>query len=141
MTRTPKDVTDAELAILKVLWERESASVREITDEVYSSDSDSDYATVKKLLARLEKKKFVSRDREQIAHQFSAIVSRDDLLGIRLQGLADNLCGGSQTPLLMQLLNTEEVNAQQRQQLRDLIQEISESKSASKSQKRGKKSE
>lgn len=129
MTRPPKDVTDAELAILKVLWEKESASVREITNQIYSDNSESDYATVKKLLARLEKKKFVSRDRQQIAHQFQATISRDDLLGIRLQGLADNLCGGSQTPLLMQLLNTEDVDAQQRLQLRDLIQDIAKSKS------------
>ena len=35
MARTPQDVTDAELAILEVLWELDSATIRQITDNLY----------------------------------------------------------------------------------------------------------
>lgn len=139
MTGVAKDITEAELAILRVIWEQESATVREITHQIYPNNSESDYATVKKLLARLEKKEFVHRDRSETAHRFSARVSHDELLGMRLQGLADNLCGGSQTPLLLKLLNAEDVTSKQRQQLRQLISDISQdSRSDQSKPKKGK---
>ncbi len=125
MPRNSQDVTDAELAVLRVLWEQGATSIREITEQVYSRNTESDYATVKKLLARLERKEFVSRDRSQLAHTFSASVTLDELLARRLQGIADNLCEGSQTPLLMQLIRNEGVTPNQRKKLRDLIDEIS----------------
>ncbi|MDB4778255.1 BlaI/MecI/CopY family transcriptional regulator [bacterium] len=139
MTGVAKDITEAELAILRVIWEQDSATVREITHQIYPNNSESDYATVKKLLARLEKKEFVSRDRSETAHRFTALVSRDDLLGIRLQGLADNLCDGSRTPLLLKLLNTKEVTAQQQHQLRQLINDISKASSESGNSKSNKR--
>jgi len=128
MPRNRQDVTDAELAILKDLWEFGPANIRDITARVYPSNSESDYATVKKLLARLEKKSFVSRDRQQIAHLFEAAISLDDLLAMRLQGLADNLCGGSQAPLLMHFLEKGRITRSQRKQLRELIDKPSESR-------------
>jgi predicted transcriptional regulator len=124
MARNSQDVTDAELAVLRVLWDDGPANIREITAKIYPTNTESDYATVKKLLARLEQKNFVSRDRGLHAHRFEAKITLDDLLAKRLQGLADNLCGGSQTPLLMHLLRTDDVTPVQRQKLRDLIQDI-----------------
>ena len=55
MARTPQDVTDAELAVLQVLWELETATVREITDRLYLEGTT---ATVQKLLERLELRGF-----------------------------------------------------------------------------------
>ncbi len=124
MPRNAQDVTDAELAVLKVLWRTPSATIREITDELYPRRTDSDYATVKKLLARLEKKRFVQRNRNQMAHTFRATLSLDDLLGRRLEVIANNLCDGSPTPLLMHLIRTDGITKKQQQQLRELIQEI-----------------
>ncbi len=126
MGRRAQDVTDAELAILKVLCREGSATIRQITDQLYPRQSDSDYATVKKLLARLEKKRFVRRSRKQMAHTFQAVLSLDELLGRRLEVLAENLCDGSSTPLLMHLIRTDEISKKQREQLRRLIQEIAD---------------
>ncbi len=135
MTKSPRDVTEAELAVLRVLWDRGQSSVREITETVYGSGDVSDYSTVKKLLLRLEKKYFVTRSREKVPHRFEAATSRDDLLSRRLKTLADDLCDGSQTPLLMNLLQGEEVSDEQRQTLRDLIEGISEGATHKKSRK------
>jgi predicted transcriptional regulator len=119
-----RDVTDAELAVLQVLWEQGAATVREITGRVYPSQSESDYATVKKLLARLEAKKCVRRDRSRSVHSFSARVGRDDLIGRRLQDVADALCEGSWTPLLTHVVGAQELTARQQQMLADLIDEL-----------------
>ena len=60
MAQKPKDVTDAEMAVLQVLWDRSSATIRELTDAVYPGGGASDYSTVKKLLARLQTKGLVT---------------------------------------------------------------------------------
>src|SRR5207253_2491412 len=104
MARTPQDVTDAELAVLNVLWDGGPATIRQITDALYPQGGVSKYATVQKLLERLESDGYVLRDRTASVHVFAAAVSRDELIGRRLRSLADKLCGGSLTPLLSQLL-------------------------------------
>ncbi|MBV9122830.1 MAG: BlaI/MecI/CopY family transcriptional regulator, partial [Planctomycetes bacterium] len=56
MARTPRDVTDTELAILEVLWERGQATRRQLMDALYPGGGPAQYATIQKLLERLEGK-------------------------------------------------------------------------------------
>jgi predicted transcriptional regulator len=124
MARTPQDVTDAELAILQVLWEKGPATIRQLTDQLYPKGGTAHYATVQKLLERLEAKACVTRDRSTWVHVFAAAIDRDDLIGRRLQAMAEKLCGGSLTPLLTHLVRAERLSPQERQALRALIDEL-----------------
>jgi BlaI family transcriptional regulator, penicillinase repressor len=124
MARTPQDVTDAELAVLQVLWDEGPATIRRLTDVLYPAGGAAQYATVQKLLERLEAKGYVGRRRTGAAHLFSAAVPRDELIGRRLQDVAEKLCGGSLTPLLTHLVRTRRLSARERQELRDLIDEL-----------------
>ena len=124
MARTPQDVTDAELAVLQVLWDGGPATIRRLTDVLYPAGGAAQYATVQKLLDRLEAKGYVGRRRTGSAHLFSAAVPRDELIGRRLQDVAEKLCGGSLTPLLTHLVRTRRLSARERQELRDLIDEL-----------------
>ena len=124
MGRTPQDVTDAELAILEVLWRDGPATIRQLTDTLYPLGTSAHYATVQKLLERLEAKDFVRRQRSVAAHRFTAAVDRADLIGRRLQATAEKLCGGSLTPLLMHLVRARRLSARERQELRSLIDEL-----------------
>ena len=54
MARTPQDVTDAELAVLQILWDGGAATIRQLTDVLYPGGGTAQYATVQKLLERLE---------------------------------------------------------------------------------------
>jgi BlaI family penicillinase repressor len=121
MDRIVRDVTDAELAILQVLWEQGSATIRQIADLLYPGGTDAQYATVQKLLERLEEKKHVVRDRSAHAHRFSACTDRDALVGRRLREMAEKLCGGMMAPLLTHLVRAEALTAKERQELRALI--------------------
>ena len=123
MARTPQDVTDAELAVLEVLWDEGPAPIRRITEVLYKAAKTSQYATVQKLLERLEDKKCVRRDRGGAVHQFAAAIAREELIGRRLQSVAEQLCGGSWTPLLTHLVQNRRLTAEERQALRDLIDE------------------
>lgn len=124
MARPSQDVTDAELSILQVLWDRGSATVRELAEELYESYSASQHATVQKLLERLEAKQCVQRNREGWPHVFEAIVARSDLINRRLQQTADKLCEGSMQPLLTHLVKAGRLSAEQRESLRSLLDEL-----------------
>jgi BlaI family penicillinase repressor len=124
MARTAKDVTEAELAILQVLWDGGPATIRQLTEVLYPEGGASKYATVQKLLDRLSADEYVRRDRTGGINVFAAAVGRDDLIGRRLRTLADKLCGGSLTPLLSHLLNSRPLSAEERNSLRSLIDEL-----------------
>ena len=124
MIRAPQDATDAELAVLQVLWDQGPVTVRTITDVIYPKGTASHYGTVQKLLERLEAKRFVSRDRGHWPHVFAAAIDRDVLIGMRLRVMADKLCGGSLTPLLTQLVQAEGLSSADRQALRQQLDEL-----------------
>src|SRR5437870_4089173 len=104
MARTPQDVTDAELAVLQVLWDGGPTTIRQLTETLYPKGTNAHYATVQKLLERLESKGCVARDRAVWPHVFEATVDRDELVSRRLQAVAEKLCEGSLTPLLTHLV-------------------------------------
>ena len=122
------DVTDAELAVLQALWERGSATIRQLTDMLYPEGNEAHYATVQKLLERLEGKGHVRRDRSAHAHRFTALIDRDTLVGQRLRTMAEKLCGGMMAPLLTHLVRAEALSSQERQELRDLIDQLDRKK-------------
>ena len=121
MAKKSLSVTEYELAVLEVLWGRGSATIRDITEQVYGETSSTVYATVQKLLERLEKKGCVSRDRSLFAHVFHPEIDRSDLIDQGLDSLAAKLCGGSLTPLLVHLAEATELTDQDRKMLRELI--------------------
>jgi BlaI family transcriptional regulator, penicillinase repressor len=124
VTRKARDVTEAELGVLQVLWNHGSRTIREITAILDAPNQDVYYATVKKLLERLEVKGFVRREPKGIAYLYAATVGRDELVGERLRVLSDSLCDGSVTPLLTQLAQHERLNKKQQAALMALISEL-----------------
>jgi predicted transcriptional regulator len=125
MPRKAQDVTDAELAILHFLWERGSATVRDIADALYPNGPASDVATVQKLLHRLEGKQCVRRNRKCWPHVFGPAIARENLIERRLQTTADTLCDGAMEPLLTHLVRSR-LSATERQRLRKLLDELDE---------------
>jgi predicted transcriptional regulator len=79
---------------------------------------------VQKLLERLEAKACVSRDTSARAHTFQAAIARDELIGRRLQTVAQKLCDGSMTPLLTHLVRAKRLSAKEWQELVALIDEL-----------------
>src|SRR5262245_2383266 len=124
MARTAKDVTDAELAVLEVLWRRGESSIREIADELYPGGASSELATVQKLCERLVAKSFVARHRGRRPQLFAAAVDRQQLIGRQLKLVADKLCAGSYTPLLNHLVEGSALTAEEIGALRDLVQRL-----------------
>jgi predicted transcriptional regulator len=124
MARTPQDVTEAELAVLEVLWDQGPASRRQITDALYPRGGPAHYTTVQKLLERLEGKGYVRKNRGEGVRTFTAALNREDLIGRRLRDVADKLCGGSLTPLLLNLVRARPLTAGELDELRALLDDL-----------------
>ena len=114
-------LTDAEFAVLEPLWRDGPQTIRQLTAALYPRQATSDYATVQKLLERLEQKACVARDRKAAAHVFRARVARETLIDDELQELADRLCEGSLVPVLNQLVRRCRLSKSDRDELRTLI--------------------
>jgi BlaI family transcriptional regulator, penicillinase repressor len=123
MGRPAQDITESELAVLRVLWDQNAASIRQLTDVLYPGGEAPQYATVQKLLDRMEAKGYVHRDRRLYVHVFTALLDRNELIGRRLRSLAELLCEGSLTPLLTHLVKTHDLSDEDRMALREVLEE------------------
>jgi len=115
-------VTDAEFAVLSVLWDDGERSARELTERLYPACTAADVATVQKLVQRLEKKGLVSRDRSARIHRFSATLPREQFAGQQLSQMAEKLSGGSLTPLLVHLVENNRLSRREIDELRALLE-------------------
>jgi predicted transcriptional regulator len=129
MTRRSFDASDTELAILQVLWDHGESTIRQITDIIYPNGATAQYATVQKLLDRLDEKGLVSRRKNGSINLFSASVAREEMIGRHLENMAEKLCGGSLTPLLTHLVRSQRLSANERDELRALIDKHDDRKS------------
>jgi BlaI family transcriptional regulator, penicillinase repressor len=123
MGRPAQDITESELSVLRILWDRGPATIRQLTDVLYPRGEAAQYATVQKLLDRMEAKGYVRRDRTLYVHVFEAVHDRDELIGRRLRSLAEMLCDGSLTPLLTHLARANDLTDGDRLALRAIIDE------------------
>ena len=117
-------VSEAELEVLKVLWEHAAGTVREINAVLQEQGRRWAYTTVQTLLQRLEAKGFVHSDKSGSAHVYRAVVSREDLLSRRLRELANQFCNGTASPLLLALVGDNRLSAEEIKKLRRLLDEL-----------------
>ena len=71
------ELGDAELEILKVLWDRGASTVRDVLHTLHDQGRGVAYTTVQTLLTRLEGKSFVRSDKSDFAFVYRARLTRD----------------------------------------------------------------
>jgi len=126
VTRRPQAVTDAELAVLKALWQRGPLTAKAITNAIYPDGAESEFASVHSFLQRLERKGLVVRDRSAFVHSFSAAVSQADIAGQELETLAARLGEKSIAPLIMQLVEQKRLSDKEAAEIRKLLHKYSQ---------------
>lgn len=119
--KKPVRVTDAELAVLKVLWARGPLTAKAITETVYPDGAESEFAAAHSFLQRLERKGLVARDRNSFVHIFSPTASRADVLGQELNTLVERLGCDSIAPLIMQLIDQKRLSRKEAAEIRALL--------------------
>ncbi|HLJ73842.1 MAG TPA: BlaI/MecI/CopY family transcriptional regulator [Thermoanaerobaculia bacterium] len=121
--RQPPRPTDAELAILRVLWDRGRSTVRDVHDEL-NRHAATGYTTVLKMLQIMTEKGLVVRDETQRAHIYEARHSEQKTQRQLLSDLADRAFGGSATKLVMQALSGRKANSEELSAIRNLLDRL-----------------
>jgi BlaI family transcriptional regulator, penicillinase repressor len=123
--KKPRTVTDAELAVLKVLWARGPLTAKAIAEAVYPDGAECEFAAVHSFLQRLERKGLVTRDRSSFVHVFSPTASPADILGRELKTLVERLGSRSIAPLIMQLIDQKRLSREEAAEIRKLLDNYS----------------
>ena len=97
----PLKPTEAELAILRVLWQRGPSTVREV-QTVLEETKKTGYTTVLKFMQIMVEKGLVSRDETPYAHVYQARIPREQVEQTLVADLLDRAFGGSTSRLLLQ---------------------------------------
>jgi predicted transcriptional regulator len=116
--------SDAELEVLKVLWEAGPSTVRDVAATLRLRRRRLAYNTVLTLLSRLRDKGYVAADRRDTAHLFRPIVTRDELVGSSLAAIADRICDGTASPLMLALVRGQQFSAEEIAHFRKLLDDL-----------------
>ena len=128
MTRdTRKRPTTAELDILRVLWQRGPATVREVHESLPRNRAIG-YTTVLKMLQIMSEKELVSRDESSRAHVYAAGVPRETTERQLVGDLLDRVFGGSAARLVFQALASRKTPPDELARIRRFLDELEEEK-------------
>ncbi len=124
MTRREYELGEAELAVLRVLWDHGPLTVRDVMDHLHERGRKVAYTTVLTFLSRLEQKGFVVSDKKELAYVYRTKVSRDSVVKSRVKSLLDQLYDGAAGPMVLQLIENGNFSADEIAQLRKLIKDL-----------------
>jgi BlaI family penicillinase repressor len=113
--------TDAELAILRVLWERGPSTVRQVHEALATRERPTAYTTALKLLQIMIDKGLVRRDETDRTHVYAPRLSEEQTQRQLVRDLLDRAFGGSSSKLVVQALNAKRATAEELGEIRKLI--------------------
>lgn len=115
--------TESELEILQVLWSKETASVRDVHEEL-AKQKDVGYTTTLKLMQIMHEKGLVKRDDTFKTHIYQPAVSREKTQKHLLNKMIDNLFGGSSTQLVIQALGNHKASTLELEEIQQLLNDL-----------------
>lgn len=117
--------TAAELAILRVLWRRKSATVRDVHEEVYRGTA-TGYTSSLKIMQNMLEKGLVSRAADARSHVYAPAVPERSTMNRIVRGWIDQAFGGSSLALAMQALDAQPIDPDELQRLKEVIARLEE---------------
>jgi predicted transcriptional regulator len=124
MAKRPLTIPDSELDVLKVLWDRGQATVREVLETLRAAGRQWSYATVATLLDRLETKGVITSDRSELAFVYKPTITTHEVRQKRLNSLVDKLYEGEPGLLVLHLLKSHPLDASQAKEVRAVLEEM-----------------
>jgi predicted transcriptional regulator len=120
--RKSPTLTEAELRLMKMLWQRGESAVGDLVAAMPDGDALA-YNSVLTTIRILEKKGYVSHRQEGRAFIYAASVARDDASKVEVRHVLQRFFGNSREKLLLSLLGDEEITPAELQRLRDAIKQ------------------
>ncbi|HEX9945375.1 MAG TPA: BlaI/MecI/CopY family transcriptional regulator [Thermoanaerobaculia bacterium] len=122
MTELPRP-TDAELAILRVLWRRGPSTVKDVHEEL-ARRAPAAYTTTLKQLQIMAEKGLVTRDESQRAHLYAARLPEEATQTQLVRDLLDRAFEGSATRLVMRALSSQPARPEELAEIRELLDQL-----------------
>jgi BlaI family penicillinase repressor len=115
--------TESEVEILRVLWDKGTATVREV-HEVLSLHKDSGYTTTLKLMQIMFEKGLVTRDDSSKTHIYKPNVSKENTQQQFVGKMINSLFSGSSTQLVMQALGNNKTSKEELDEIQQLLNQL-----------------
>jgi BlaI family transcriptional regulator, penicillinase repressor len=115
--------TEGELEILQVLWNKQSATVREVHDEILKS-KEAGYTTTLKLMQIMFEKGLVTRDSSSKTHIYQPAVSKENTQTLFVNKMIDSLFAGSSAQLVMQALGNHKASKEELDEITNFLKSI-----------------
>ena len=125
MGRLQAKPTDAELAILRVLWERGASTVRQV-HEALADTRETGYTTTLKLMQIMADKGLVTRNETARTHVYSPNAGQEQTERLLVQDLVDRAFGGSAAQLVLRALSEKGATDAELKEIRKLIDDYRE---------------
>jgi predicted transcriptional regulator len=119
----PPRPTDAELAILRVLWRRGPSTVKDVHDDL-DRRVRTGYTTTLKQLQIMAEKELVTRDESQRAHLYIARLPEEQTQSQLVGDLLDRAFQGSASRLVMRALSSRPASAEELAEIRQLLDQL-----------------
>ena len=113
-------LTEHELEVVKILWERSSLSVADIL-AAFPRKPKPAYTSLLTAIRSMEKKGYLQHVQEGKAFLYSSLLKKSDYKKFEVKRLADRLFGGSRVELAVNLIKDEKLSPKEIQELRDLL--------------------
>jgi BlaI family transcriptional regulator, penicillinase repressor len=114
-------LTEAELRIMNVLWDRQSATVHEVLDALPAKPALA-YNSILTIIRILEKKGYVKHVKDKRAHVYTAQVDRKDATRFEVRHLVSRFFGNSHEQLVLNVLEESSIDAEELSRLRQLLE-------------------
>lgn len=115
--------TESELEILAILWDRKTATVREVHEELLKN-KDAGYTTTLKLMQIMYEKTLVTRDDSSKTHIYKPAVTKEKTQKQFLNKMINSLFAGSSTELVLQALGNKNTSEEELERIQVLIREL-----------------
>jgi BlaI family penicillinase repressor len=116
-------LTPQELEIMKLVWQRESATVRDIYETLLKRRTIA-YTTVMTMLKILETKGYLKKRRQDRAFVYRPTHAKNQVIGVMIREFIDRVFNGSAEPLLVHLVRGRHIREKDLQKIVRMIEEI-----------------
>lgn len=114
-------LTEAELRIMNVLWERGSSTVHQVL-EAMPLKLTLAYNSVLTIIRILEKKGYIKHIKDKRAHVYTPRVDRKDATRFEVRHLVSRFFGNSEELLVLNILEEKSIDAEELNRLRELLE-------------------
>lgn len=119
--KTSATLTEAELRLMNVLWDKESATVQQVLDNLPENPPLA-YNSVLTTMRILERKGYVKHVRDGRAHVYAPVVGRQEASRFEVRHLLNRFFKNSRELLVLNIIDDESIDGDELKRLRDLLQ-------------------